>query len=156
MKKYKIKKMEKKLDLLTKYLIESLNNYEEFKNKIQNIFSDLKENQKYCDIIMKYVDIEKDENYLQLFFLLFYHHQKFINPNKIMIFNYQNHFKLTKNNLHDDIERLIINSLDDKNCMKLFIYWNFYILILLSYIFKDNEKNTNDFGLIDIENILLP
>ena len=154
MKKYKIKKMEKKLDLLTKYLIESLNNYEEFKNKIQNIFSDLKENQKYCDIIMKYVDIEKDENYLQLFFLLFYHHQKFINPNKIMIFNYQNHFKLTKNNLHDDIERLIINSLDDKNCMKLFIYWNFYILILLSYIFKDNEKNTNDFGLIDIENIL--
>ena len=147
--------MEKMIYFLKK---SSLKNYPNYKNIFQKIFSIIKINFKYSNIILKYFDFEKDEKYFHLLFILFFQHQKWINPYKINIGKYSKHFEYTKKESHDKIEQDIIKRINSKNLMKLFIYWQFYILNIFSEIVDEKSNSNNIFGnginLIDIENIL--
>ena len=141
-------------------LIESINNYSIYKNNIQKIYLILKENQKYEKNILKYYNPEKDKQYFNLTFLFFFQHNKWINPYNIKIFPFEEHFKIIKNEFHDKIECLIINNIDNKKIMKLFIYWLIYLLNNLEEKIEINNnentnKNQNNKYLIkDIRNIL--
>ena len=144
--------MEIQINLIKKSLLESFNQYEKYKKSFQKIFFSLKSNQKYTNNIIRYFDFEKEENYFRLLFLLFFQHEKWINPYKINIRNYLKHFKYKGNLSHDQKEELIVNNIDKKNIMKIYIYWHLYILIELSMILE--EENKNNLNIIDIENIL--
>ena len=144
--------MEDKKILLKQYIIESNKNYENYKKVALKIFSSFKDNKKYANSILLYFDINKDENYLHLFFLLFFHHQKWINPNNINFGKFSQHFKLLKRCSHNIIEQQIIKCIEQKNIMKIYVYWHFYILILFSEKFEENNKNCSN--ITDLENIL--
>ena len=144
--------MEDKKILLKQYIIESNKNYENYKKVALKIFSSFKDNKKYANSILLYFDINKDENYLHLFFLLFFHHQKWINPNNINFGKFSQHFKLLKRCSHNIIEQQIIKCIEQKNIMKIYVYWHFYILILFSEKFEENNNNCSN--IIDLENIL--
>ena len=144
--------MEIQINLIKKSLLESFNQYEKYKKSFQKIFFSLKSNQKYTNNIIRYFDFEKEENYFRLLFLLFFQHEKWINPYKINIRNYLKHFKYKRDLSHDQKEELIVNNIDKKNIMKIYIYWHLYILIELSMTLE--EENKNNLNIIDIENIL--
>ena len=144
--------MEDKKILLKQYIVESNKNYENYKKVALKIFSSFKDNKKYANSILLYFDINKDENYLHLFFLLFFHHQKWINPNNINFGKFSQHFKLLKRCSHNIIEQQIIKCIEQKNIMKIYVYWHFYILILFSEKFEENNNNCSN--ITDLENIL--
>ena len=151
--------MEEKIEMIKISIIESISKYKDYKNNLLNIFSLLKKDTlDYLKNILKSFDIEKDEKYLYLSSLLFFQHQKWINPFKIKINKYSKHFKLKKNNLHDEKEKIIIKGMNQKNIYKIFVYWHVYILNELSQIYEEKNKNDNisisSNHLIDIENIL--
>ena len=150
--------MEKKISLAKQSFIESINNYQNYKNIFQKIFLLIKNDTKYSNNIIKYLDFEKDEKLFHLLFILFFQHPKWINPYNVNLGKYSNHFQLKKKDSHDKIEQEIIKCINSKNLMKLYAYWQFYILIILSEISNDNNNIKNTFGnnlnIIDIENIL--
>ena len=144
--------MEDNKNLLKQHIIESNKNYENYKKLVSKVFSSFKDNKKYNNNILLYFDINKDEKYLHFFFLLFFHYQKWINPNNINIAKFSQHFKLFKRNSHNKIEQQIIKCIEQKNIMKIYVYWHFYILILFSENFDENNNNSSN--IIDLENIL--
>ena len=150
--------MEDKNKLLKQYIVESTKNYQNYKSVVLKVFSSFQNNKKYVNNILKYFDINKDEKYLYLFFLLFFHHQKWINPNCINFAKFSQHFKLLKKQSHDKIEQLIIKCIEPKNIMKIYVYWHFYILIIFSEKLDENNNNnifySNYLNVIDLENIL--
>ena len=146
--------MEKHNNLLKQFFLESINNYKNYRIIFKNVFSKLKDNPNYLKKIIKYFDIDKDEKYLQLFFPLFFQHQKWINPFNINMYKYSKFFEFKNNHLHDKNERVVIKSINSKSIMKLYVYWHFYILIFIPGKFENKNNNINDMNLIDIENIL--
>ena len=150
--------MEQIISLSKESSHESLKNYQNYKSIFQKIFSIIKNNSKYSNIILKYLNFEKDEKYFHLLFILFSQYQKWINPYEINIGKYSKHFKYTKKESDDKIEQEIIKCINSKNLMKLFVYWHFYILNIFSEISDEKNDNKNIFdngiNLIDIENIL--
>ena len=100
--------MEQIISLSKESSHESLKNYQNYKSIFQKIFSIIKNNSKYSNIILKYLNFEKDEKYFHLLFILFSQYQKWINPYEINIGKYSKHFKYTKKESHDKIEQEII------------------------------------------------
>ena len=150
--------MEKKISLSKQSFIESINNYKTCKAIFQKYFSVIKQNPKYSNNILKYLDLEKDEKLFHLLFILFFQNQKWINPDNINLGKYSKHFQFKQKDSHDKFEQAIIKCINTKNLMKLYIYWHFYVLIIFYEILneKDNIKNIsgNSLNLIDVENIL--
>ena len=136
--------MENHNNLLKQFFLESINNYKNYRIIFKNIFSKLKDNPNYLKKIIKYFDIDKDEKYLQLFFPLFFQHQKWINPFNINMCKYSKFFEFKNNHLHDKNERVVIKSINSKSIMKLYVYWHFYILIFIPRKFENKNNNIND------------
>ena len=133
--------MDKKKEILKQYLIESINNYSNYKANSQKIYLLLKDNKIYEKNILKYFEPEKDEKFFKFSFLLFFQHNKWINPYNLIIFPFEDHFKLIKNEFDERIEYLIINMINSQKIEKLFIYWHFY---LLSKFEEKLELNVDD------------
>ena len=145
--------MENKNIILKQYLLESIQSYKKCKYILEKVFTILESNQIFSDNDDKYIYSDEDKKYLKLVFLLFFHHQKWINPKNIDFNKCSNFFQLQKNESHNEIEKFIIKSINSKNIKKIYIYWHFYVLSLLS-IYFDDKNNNNQLTLIDIENIL--
>ena len=145
--------MENNSKCLKKYLLESIKHYEKNKYILEKFFSMLESNKTIFDDIDKYYNSDADKQYLNLFFLFFFHYQKWINPKNINLSKGSNFFQLQNKESHNKIEKLIIKSFEPKSIKKIFIYWHFYILSVISSYFEDN--NNNQSVLIDIENILM-
>ena len=145
--------MENNSKCLKKYLLESIKHYEKNKYILEKFFSMLESNKTIFDYIYKYYNSDADKQYLNLFFLFFFHYQKWINPKNINLSKGSNFFQLQNKESHNKIEKLIIKSFEPKSIKKIFIYWHFYILSVISSYFEDNNKIPS--VLIDIENILM-
>ena len=145
--------MENKNIILKQYLLESIQSYKKCKYILEKVFTILESNQIFSDNDDKYIYSDEDKKYLKLVFLLFFHHHKWINPKNIDFSKCSNFFQLQKNESHNEIEKFIIKSINSKNIKKIYIYWHFYVLSLLS-IYFDDKNNNNQLTLIDIENIL--
>ena len=152
--------MDKKKEILKKALIESINNYSSFKTNIQKIYLLLKDSKKYEKNILKYYNPENDEKYFKFTFLIFFQHNKWINPYNLKIFPFEEHFKLIKNEIHDKIEYFIINRMESPKIKKIFIFWHFYILnkfeekLELNIENNSNNIQNNLYAINDIKNIL--
>ena len=137
--------MDKKKEILKESIVESINNYSSHRANIKNIYLKLKNNKKYENNILKYYNPEKDENFLKFSFLLFFQHNKWINPYNLIIFPFEDHFRLIKNESNERIEYLIINMIDSRKIEKLFIYWHFYLLSRFEEKLELNsDNNTNN------------
>jgi len=152
--------MEKRIKMIKQILIESINNYSIYIKYFQEIYLIMKENKKYEKSILKYYNLENEEKYFKIIFLLFFQNHIWINPNDINIYAFQEHFKLKHNEIEDKAEHSIIMNFDCDKIMKIFVYWYIYLLVKLSKVFEEknntinNNMNINEF-LYEIKNIFM-
>ena len=132
--------MEKKYKKIKNLLIESINNFPLYIKYNQSLSLLLKENPKYEKNILKYYNPEKDEKYIKMCFLFFFHYEKWINPYKINIFPFEEHFKMIKNDDNDKLEQLIINKFDNENIIKIYVYWLFYLSMQFKFTYEINNN----------------
>ena len=86
--------MDKKIEMIKQILIESNHNYPLYNKQFKDIQLLLKQNIKYEKNIFNYYNPDKDEQLLKIFFLLFFNHNKWINPYNVKIFYFQDFFKI--------------------------------------------------------------